>query len=198
MESMESIIDNIQDTPVPTVLILAGLFFVLLGFVDKLGGVIEVSQGQKRWAIPIGLFILTIGLAVYFNPVDTTSSESPPNSDQLVTAEPNADASLNNPSSNSQPNSEQLVTAKPDADASLNTPVNNSQLNSPEVPAVINDPDGYTNVRAGQGINYEIKFRIDEGEVFYTTPQTTTDWWPVRTEYNRSGYMHKSRIDRQD
>lgn len=64
---------------------------------------------------------------------------------------------------------------------------------SNEVKAVINDSDGYTNVRSGQGTKYEIIDRVSEGEVFYTIPQQS-DWWPVRTKDNKLGYMHRSRI----
>jgi hypothetical protein len=65
---MESIILAIQNTPIPTVLILAGLFFILLSFVTKLGGFIEVSPEQKRFSTPIGLLVLTIGLILSFIP----------------------------------------------------------------------------------------------------------------------------------
>lgn len=45
---------------------LAGLLFLLLGLVSKIGGVIEVSRDLKRWAIPVGLLIFTIGLVLYY------------------------------------------------------------------------------------------------------------------------------------
>ena len=67
-----------------------------------------------------------------------------------------------------------------------------------EVKAVINDPDGYTNVRFGQGTKYDIITRVTEGEIFYTIPQKTTDWWPVRTTDGKHGYMHSSRIKIQN
>lgn len=59
---MPDIIKAIQDTQIPKLLIVAGLLFLLLGFVNKLGGFIEVSSEQKRLTIPIGLLVLTIGL----------------------------------------------------------------------------------------------------------------------------------------
>jgi len=66
---METVFNAIQKTPVPVILIFAGLLFLLLGFVTKLGGMIEVSPEQKRWTIPIGLLVLAIGLVVlYFTP----------------------------------------------------------------------------------------------------------------------------------
>lgn len=62
---MEPILNAIQNTPLPTILTVAGLLFLLLGFVTKLGGFIEVSREQKRWTIPIGLLVLTIGLVLH-------------------------------------------------------------------------------------------------------------------------------------
>ena len=60
------IIKILKDTPVPSLLILAGLFILILAFVTKIGGVIEVSSDQRRWAIPTGLFVLVIGLILNF------------------------------------------------------------------------------------------------------------------------------------
>ena len=68
---MDEFLNAIQKTPVPTILILAGLFFLLLGFVTRIGGIIEVSPEQKRWTIPIGLLVFSIGLVIYFTPVST-------------------------------------------------------------------------------------------------------------------------------
>jgi uncharacterized protein YgiM (DUF1202 family) len=69
--------------------------------------------------------------------------------------------------------------------------------NPNEVRAVIEDPDGYTNIRSGQGTQFSIIVRVNEGEVFYTIPQQG-DWWPVRTKDEKYGYIHRSRINVQD
>lgn len=62
--------------------------------------------------------------------------------------------------------------------------------------AVINDPDGYTNVRKGQGSGTAIVGRINDGEVFYVQKLSNNSWWPVYLQKNgtRLGYMHKSRV----
>jgi uncharacterized protein YgiM (DUF1202 family) len=59
---MEAIIKAIQNTQTPKLLIVVGLFILVLAFLTKIGGVIEVSQEQRRWAIPIGGFLLILGL----------------------------------------------------------------------------------------------------------------------------------------
>ena len=46
----------------------------MLSVVTKLGGAIEVSPSQQKLAIPIGLFLLVIGIALKFLP---SSSSSP-------------------------------------------------------------------------------------------------------------------------
>lgn len=60
--------------------------------------------------------------------------------------------------------------------------------------AVINDPDGYTNVREGKSVSYAIIAKIYENEVFYAYPSTTSDWYPVITYDGIKGYVHNSRI----
>lgn len=62
-----------------------------------------------------------------------------------------------------------------------------------EVQAVINDPEGFANVRSEPEIQSNTIARVLEGESFYTIPQQS-DWWPVRTKDNKLGYMHRSRI----
>ena len=61
---MQDVLKVVQETPIPNLLIAAGLLFLLLGFVNKLGGFIEVSPEQKRLTIPIGLLVLTVGLVL--------------------------------------------------------------------------------------------------------------------------------------
>lgn len=61
------------------------------------------------------------------------------------------------------------------------------------VTAVINDPDGYTNLRKAPDGKSAIIGRVDKETSFQTHPQPG-DWWQVRVNANTQGYMHKSRI----
>jgi hypothetical protein len=72
---MGDFIKTLKDTPIPTILVWAGLFFLLLPFVSKIGGVIEVQPNQKRSAIFIGLLLLTIGLTLNLTPTILSSSQ---------------------------------------------------------------------------------------------------------------------------
>lgn len=59
--------------------------------------------------------------------------------------------------------------------------------------AMIDDPDGYTNVRAGPSTRDPIIGRVEEGETFETFSQTGS-WWEVRTAEGTIGWMARSRI----
>ena len=60
--------------------------------------------------------------------------------------------------------------------------------------AVINDPDGYTNVRNGMSAEAKIIDRLYEGEHYEVFPSTDSNWWVVYTQSNVKGYVHKSRV----
>jgi hypothetical protein len=60
------LISSLKDTPLPILLILAGLFFLLLSVAAKVGGAIEVSPTQQKIAIPIGLSLLSLGIILNF------------------------------------------------------------------------------------------------------------------------------------
>ncbi|MGD1717649.1 hypothetical protein [Dapis sp. BLCC M172] len=79
---MTDVITVLLNLQIPTMLIVAGLLIIILGFVTKIGGLIEVSREQKKFTIPIGLFILVLGIVLNFasspTPPTTTTGEKPP------------------------------------------------------------------------------------------------------------------------
>ena len=58
---------------------------------------------------------------------------------------------------------------------------------------MINDLDGYTNIRKSNRANSEIIGKIVDGEVF-TYWETNDSWYIVQTAKGIKGYVHKSRI----
>jgi uncharacterized protein YgiM (DUF1202 family) len=64
---------------------------------------------------------------------------------------------------------------------------------------IVNDPDGYTNVRAAASTKSSIVDRMDDGDLLYYTPMTN-GWSKVYLYRNSKfiGYMHTSRIKRID
>ena len=103
---MQDFVKAIHDTPIPNLLIASGLLFLLLGFVNKLGGFIEVSREQKRLTIPIGLLVLTIGLTLSVSGPSGMERTSPQvgletNYVRAITNDPNPPTNLRNgPGSN--------------------------------------------------------------------------------------------------
>lgn len=74
-----------------------------------------------------------------------------------------------------------------------------AQVSQPALPtgfthlAVIDDSDGYTNMRSQKNSQSQIVTRVIRGEQFYTYIQEG-NWWQVRTVDGKLGYMHISRI----
>ena len=58
---------------------------------------------------------------------------------------------------------------------------------------VINDPDGYTNMRKGKGTNHPVIRKILEGEKF-AIERKETEWWLVVLFDGTRGWIHKSRV----
>ena len=58
---------------------------------------------------------------------------------------------------------------------------------------VIDDPDGYTNVRKGEGANYTIVGRVEEGERFEFY-ESGGNWWMVRLGDSIQGFVYRDRI----
>ncbi|MCQ9616353.1 SH3 domain-containing protein [Paenalcaligenes niemegkensis] len=59
--------------------------------------------------------------------------------------------------------------------------------------AIIDDPDGYTNMRSQKSAKSQNVARVVQGEQFFTYMQDG-NWWQVRTAQGKVGYMHISRI----
>ncbi len=65
------------------------------------------------------------------------------------------------------------------------------------IAAVINDPDGFSNVRSMPKVEGQIVTVVKEGDVFHTYHQDR-NWWQVRTKDGKIGYVHTTRIQLQD
>ena len=59
---------------------------------------------------------------------------------------------------------------------------------------VINDPDGFTNVRAARSRESAIVARAKNGEQLDFNSDPNGDWWEVTLRSGKKGYMHSSRI----
>lgn len=63
---------------------------------------------------------------------------------------------------------------------------------------IINDPDGYVNVRKEKSVDSRILDQIVRGEEFLYWENINSDWWQVMTKNLASGFVHKSRIQKAE
>ena len=63
-------------------------------------------------------------------------------------------------------------------------------------PAIINDTDGYSNLREKPDSKSKIVGRLKTNELFFYSPIGNSDWYPVKKEETSEilGYIHKTRI----
>jgi len=59
--------------------------------------------------------------------------------------------------------------------------------------AVIQDPDGYTNVRSGAGKDFPVLTIIRENSIFYVF-ESAGQWWQIIGPDDMRGYIHRSRV----
>lgn len=62
-------------------------------------------------------------------------------------------------------------------------------------PAIINDKDGFTNIRKEANASSKIVGKFVANELFFFTPISGTSWWPVyKNSTTPMGYIYKSKI----
>jgi hypothetical protein len=111
---MESAIAALKDTPVPTILVIAGIVFLLLAIAGQLAGRIAVAPERQRWAAIIGGLLLVIGVALHVLP---QVKLTPRGTDEIPTSRPAMQPTKDQPPQSSgvspskQPPSESSVQA---------------------------------------------------------------------------------------
>jgi len=84
---METILAALKDTPIPTILVIAGVAFLLLSIAGQLAGRIAVPPERQRWAAIMGSILLVSGVALYVVPPARLIPPRPP--DVLPPTPPN-------------------------------------------------------------------------------------------------------------
>jgi hypothetical protein len=75
---VDAILKALQGTPIPTILVVAGIVFLLLAIAGQLAGRIAVAPERQRWAALIGGGLLAIGLALHIVPLLQSQGTPPP------------------------------------------------------------------------------------------------------------------------
>lgn len=68
------------------------------------------------------------------------------------------------------------------------------QIDIDAIEAIIQDTDGFVNLRKEQNNNSEIIGKIKSGEKIITFPSIKNDMWWVKTKDGKVGFVHKTRI----
>jgi hypothetical protein len=72
---MESVLAALEDTPIPTILVIAGIVFLLLSIAGQLAGRITVPPERQRQATIIGCLLVVVGVALHVIPPRLISLE---------------------------------------------------------------------------------------------------------------------------
>ena len=76
---MDSLIQQLRNTPIPIILIWVGIVFLLIPFLTKVGGIIEIQQGNKRLAFFIGAALLALGIVLNYSHLSVPVNEEKAN-----------------------------------------------------------------------------------------------------------------------
>jgi hypothetical protein len=65
MQDALHIVGELSKTPLPTILVVSGVFFLFLSFVARVGGKFVVSAKRQKWAAIAGGVLLVFGTLLY-------------------------------------------------------------------------------------------------------------------------------------
>jgi hypothetical protein len=69
---MQEILSALRDTPIPTILVVSGVLFLLLSVADQFAGKISINPARQRLAVVIGSVLIVLGISLYILPSATT------------------------------------------------------------------------------------------------------------------------------
>ena len=77
MKDYLDILQMLQETSVPNLLVIVGFLFIFLGFVGKFGAFVELPKERQKWAIVIGILFLFFGIILFILPPSDEVSPAP-------------------------------------------------------------------------------------------------------------------------
>lgn len=69
---MQDIFSTLKDTPIPTILVVSGILFLLLSVANQFAGKISIDPARQRLAVVIGSILITLGIGLYILPTAPT------------------------------------------------------------------------------------------------------------------------------
>ncbi len=68
LEDISNVLSVLKDTPLPTILVVAGIAFLLLALAGQVAGRIEVPPPRQKWAGAVGILFLVAGIGLSMVP----------------------------------------------------------------------------------------------------------------------------------
>lgn len=65
---MDSLINALKDTPIPTILVAAGIFFLLMAVAQQIGGKIILDPSRRKLSVGIGVLMILAGVTLNLLP----------------------------------------------------------------------------------------------------------------------------------
>ncbi len=88
---MQGIITALKDTPIPTILVVGGIAFLLLAVAGQVAGKIEVPPARQKWAGLAGTLLLMAGVTLHLIPTLPPGSRAPSGASAAAPSAPDAE-----------------------------------------------------------------------------------------------------------
>ena len=75
---MTEIIQTLAGTPIPTILVIAGILFLLMSVAEKISGHLTIPETRKKQALVLGLALLVVGVALSLQSTPNSRNSSDP------------------------------------------------------------------------------------------------------------------------
>jgi hypothetical protein len=76
---MNDLLGAVKDTPLPSILVFAGIVFWILAVAGSLAGKITVQPDRQKAAGLVGTVFIAVGLLIYFVPTQMGQKQAAPN-----------------------------------------------------------------------------------------------------------------------
>ncbi len=159
---MIELLKTLRDTPVPSILVIGGIVFLLLAFVRKAGTAIEPEPSQRGWTILTGVILLLSGVSLYLVPPAQPVTTPTPTVLDIPTS---ASTSTSLP-----------ATAIPQIQATTTQPIP-----QPTIPQVATQSP---NLIHGEPVSPEALARIVGGDAAYWTQKGPVVWVYSNKDHN--------------
>lgn len=75
---MDDIINAFAGTPIPTILVVAGILFLLLSVAEKVSGRLTIRESRKKQAMVLGAVLLSVGVFLSLPTTNETADDGGP------------------------------------------------------------------------------------------------------------------------